>query len=52
VVEAAVAEDVAGAGAEAVAEAEVVAEDVVAVKGMMTRMRIERQDVTTSCAPV
>jgi hypothetical protein len=28
-----------------------VAVDVVAVKGMMTRMRIERQDVTTGCAP-
>jgi hypothetical protein len=49
VVEAVEAEDV--AGVEAVAEAEDVAEDVVAVEGMMTRMMIERQDVTRGCAP-
>ena len=45
-VEAVEAEDV--AGVEAVAE--VVAEDVVAVEGIMRRM-IERQGVTTGCAP-
>jgi hypothetical protein len=52
VVEAVEAEDVAGVEAVAEAEAEVVAEDGVAVEGITRRMMIERQDVTTGCAPL